>query len=120
MATTAAENTYSSEKYAADDPGDQFPHRGVGVGIGAARDGHHGRELRVAQPGEEAGEAGQYEGVGDRRPGVMCGLRAGEHEDAGADGAADAEGGEADDTEIAVQVCFGRAGLLAHDVHGLA
>ena len=46
----------------ADDPGDQFAHRGVGVGVRAARDGDHGGEFGVAEGGECADDAHQHEG----------------------------------------------------------
>ena len=36
----------------ADDPGDQLAERGVAVGVRAAGDRDHARELRVAEPGE--------------------------------------------------------------------
>ena len=39
-----------------DDPGESSPDRGVGVGVGAPGDGDHGRQLRVAQPRQRAGD----------------------------------------------------------------
>ena len=38
----------------ADDPGDEFAHGRVGVGISAARDGNHCGEFRVTNGGEAA------------------------------------------------------------------
>ena len=38
----------------ADNPGNQFPHGCVGVGVGAARDRNHGSEFRVTQSGKSA------------------------------------------------------------------
>ena len=40
----------------ADDPGKELAHGGIGVGVGAAGDGDHGGELRVAEAGEKAAE----------------------------------------------------------------
>ena len=51
-----------------DDPGDQFSHGGVGVGIGAAGDGNHGRQLGIAEPGEGADDRHQHDGKGQCRP----------------------------------------------------
>ena len=87
----------------ADDPGNELAERGVGVGVGAAGDRHGGRHLGVAQPGEGAGDAAGDEGEHDRRPGVGGRGVAREHEDAGADDAADAERGEARSRQGAFQ-----------------
>jgi hypothetical protein len=38
-----------------DDPGNQFPKRGVRIRIGAARDWYHRSELGIAKPRESAG-----------------------------------------------------------------
>ena len=40
----------------ADDPGEDFAQRGVGIGIGAAGDGDHGGKLRVTKTGKAAGQ----------------------------------------------------------------
>ncbi len=40
----------------ADDPGDELAQGGVGVGIGRAGNGNHGREFGVAEAGERADE----------------------------------------------------------------
>src|SRR5262249_7052349 len=49
----------------ADDPRDDFAHRGVGVGVSAAGDGDHGSELGVADGGKAAGDGDENEGNGD-------------------------------------------------------
>ena len=51
----------------ADDPGDQFAHRGVGVRVGASGDGNHRGELRVAERGKAADNRDQHERKRDRR-----------------------------------------------------
>ena len=75
----------------ADEPGDALAERRVRVGVGAAGDRDHRGEFRVAQSGERAAEAGDDERQRQRRSGVLGGGGTGEHEDAGADDAADAE-----------------------------
>ena len=75
----------------ADHPGEDLAERGVGVGVGAAGDRDHRRELGVAQRREAAGEAGRHVGEHDRRPRLVGGRRPGQHEDAGADDRADAQ-----------------------------
>ena len=83
----------------ADDPGHQLAQRGIGVGVGRARDRHHGGELGVAERREAAGERGEQEREHDGGPGagperIADDGRAGGGEDAGADGGADAERGQ--------------------------
>ena len=51
----------------ADDPGDEFAERRIGVGVRAARDRDHRRELRVAQASEQARENGEDERQGHGR-----------------------------------------------------
>ena len=75
----------------ADDEGDEFAERGVGVGVGAARRRHDGGEFRVGEARERAGEAGDHEGDRDGRARVLRGSDARQDEDAGADDTADAE-----------------------------
>ncbi len=57
-----------------DDPGDQFAHGGVGVGVRAAGNGNHRRQLRVAEPGEGADDRHQHDGKGQSRscPWTAC------------------------------------------------
>ncbi len=53
----------------ADDPGEDFAQRGVGIGVGAAGDGDHRGQFGITQPGEAAGDGDQDEGDGDGRTG---------------------------------------------------
>ena len=55
----------------ADDPRHQLAHRRVGVGVCAAGDGNHRRELGVTQPGKGAADTGNDKGEGDRRAGPV-------------------------------------------------
>ena len=95
----------------ADDPGEDFAQRGVGVGIGAAGHGGHGGEFGVAERGEGAAHGGDAEGDHDRRPGVLGCRPAGHDEDAGPDDAAHAQRGQGHRAQDAVQAVFaGRLG----------
>src|ERR1700744_6400359 len=51
----------------ADDPGNEFAHGGVGVGVGAASDGDHGGELGVANRSEAADNRDENEREGNGR-----------------------------------------------------
>ena len=82
---------YSRIEVPADDPGQQFAERGVGVGVGAAGDRRHRGELGVAEGGQNAADAGDDVGQHDRGPGSFGGDAAGHHEDAGADDRPDAQ-----------------------------
>ena len=53
----------------ADDPGEDFAERGVGVRVGAARDGDHRGQFGVAESGKAAGDGDQQERNGNRRAG---------------------------------------------------
>ena len=53
----------------ADDPGDQFPHRGIGVCVRAAGDGNHRRELGITEAGEGTDDGHQHDGKGQSRAG---------------------------------------------------
>src|SRR6202011_208745 len=77
----------------ADDPGEKFAERGVGVGIGAAGKRNHGRELGIAKAREGASKAGKHEGEHERGTGVVC-AESGEYKDTGADDGAHTECGE--------------------------
>ncbi|MFZ0052224.1 MAG: hypothetical protein WAK96_10650 [Desulfobaccales bacterium] len=68
----------------ADDPGDQLPEDAVGVSVGAAGLGHHGRQLGIAQGRQGAGGARQQQGEKQARAGDLD-PHAGDDEDAGAD-----------------------------------
>ncbi len=88
----------------ADDPGDEFAHGGVGVGIGAARDRHGRGHLGVAKSGKRADKASENEREANRRPRIGRRGMAGQHEDAGADDAADAERNQARERKRAPQI----------------
>ena len=117
----------------ADDPGDQFAHGRVGVGVGAAGDGNHRRQLGVAQRGESADDGDQdqrkrqrracartaqrgrvmHDVVGERRVEDGRGVEllpgdggADDGEDAGADDRADAQRGQRPRTERLLQPMF--------------
>jgi hypothetical protein len=103
----------------ADDPGEELAEGGVGVGVGAARDRNHRRELGVAERRERAADAGQHEREHQRRSGVVAGGETRHHEDAGADDRADAERGQCDGTQDSVQsVGGGELGLQHFDRFG--
>ena len=87
----------------ADDPGDEFAEGRVGVGVRAARDRHHRGVLGIAQAGEEAGHAREDEAQRHAGARAQRGHRTGQHEDAGADGITDAERGEIEDAERALE-----------------
>ncbi len=74
----------------ADDPRHELAHRRVGVGVGAAGDRNHRRELGVAESGERAADAGDEERERHRRARAIRdgGRRA--DEEARADDGADA------------------------------
>ena len=59
--------------------------------------------LGVAQSREETGDAGDQETQRHGRPGVERGDGAGQHENAGTDGVADAEGRKVQDPERSTQ-----------------
>ena len=61
----------------ADDPGDEFPHRRVRVGVRTAGNGNHGGKLRVAHRREAANDRHQNEGNSDGRPGAGASKRSG-------------------------------------------
>ncbi len=51
----------------ADDPGEDFAQRGVGIGVGAAGDGDHGGQLGVTDGRESACDRHQHERQRDGR-----------------------------------------------------
>jgi hypothetical protein len=87
----------------ADDPGEQLAERGVGVGIGRARDRHHRGELGIAQRREHANEAGHGIREHQGRPRRLPRDYSRRHEDAGADHRPDAEAGELHGAQDPVQ-----------------
>src|SRR5204863_2217518 len=54
-----------------DDPRDKLTHRRVGIGIGAAGDGNHRGEFRVAETRKGAADAGDDERKHNRRTGAI-------------------------------------------------
>ncbi len=88
----------------ADDPADEFAERGVGVGVGAARDGDHARQLGVAHARKSAAERGDHEADHHSRTGVVGGGDARQREKAGPDDGADAERDQAQRAERPLQV----------------
>ena len=95
---------------------DQLAERRVGVGVGRAGDRHHRRELGVAERREAAGDRREHEREDDRRAGAQVlgpagGRRADRREDAGADDRADAERGELQRTEGALQLMAAALGI---------
>ncbi len=98
----------------ADDPGEKFAHGGVGVCVGAARDGNHGREFAVAHAGEGASEPGDEERKDYGGSGVLMGGLRGECEKAGADHGADTQRDQIHRAEGALQL-VGAALAFAHD-----
>ncbi len=85
----------------ADHPGDQLAQRGVGIGVGAAGDRDHRRELGVAQRRERARQARREVRHGDRRAGLVGRGGAGQHEDAGADDGSDTQERKVERTQAA-------------------
>ncbi len=51
----------------ADDPGDQLAQGGVGIGVGRAGDGNHGRQFGVTEAGEDADDGHQHQRKRQRR-----------------------------------------------------
>ncbi|MNV22306.1 hypothetical protein D3C71_1132730 [compost metagenome] len=106
----------------ADEPGHAFAQGGVGVGVGAAGDRHHRRELGVAQARQCTGNAGEHEREHHCGAGMVGRGLAGEHEDTCADHRTDAQHDEVFGREspfqrgFAVQAAFD--GLAGIDVPG--
>src|SRR5215472_4204446 len=95
----------------ADDPGEEFAHGGVGVGVRAAGDRDHGGEFAVAHAGEGATDGGDDEREDDGGSGVIGGGDAGEREESRSDDGADSEGDEIASAEGALEVVLARVGL---------
>ena len=84
----------------ANDEGDELAQGRIGVGVGAARGGHDGGELRVGETRKRTRESREDERQRHGRPCVLGGSDAREHEDARADDGADAEHQEVDSGEV--------------------
>jgi len=110
----------------ADDPGEDLAERDVGVGVGAARDRHEGRDLRVAERAQAARDGREQVGQHDRRAGARVVGAAGRHhaharEDAGAHDGPDAQQRQIERAQRAAQAPRVALGPLAHrDVGRLA
>ena len=77
----------------ADDPGENLAEGGIAVGVGAARHRHHRGQFGIAEGGEAADQRRQHEADQHARSGQLRGFGR-EHENAGADDAANAQHGE--------------------------
>ncbi len=75
----------------ANDPGEELAESGVAVGIGRAGNGNQRGKLGVAEPREDAADAGKNEGDDNRGAGEQGGSGTGEDEDAGADDGSNAQ-----------------------------
>ena len=112
----------------ADDPGDDLAQAGVGERVRRARHRDRGRELRVAERRQPAGDGRDHEAQHDRGTGQGAGRSSGQGEDAGSDDHADTEDREVQGRqgllELVVRFIGVRDGLLdalgAHDAHGAA
>ena len=131
----------------ADDPGDELAHRGIGVGVGAAGDRDHRRQLGIAQRGEAADNRDQHQRQRQRRARAgtaecrrvmddvireravqdggcvefLPGDRGADNgEDAGADDCADAESGERPRPERLLEPMFRLLRVGDQLVNGLA
>ena len=131
----------------ADDPGDEFAHGRVGIGVGAAGDGDHRRQLGIAERGEAADDGDQDERQRERRAGAGPAERGGvmndvveqrrvedgrgiellpgnggadDGEDAGADDRADAQRGERPGAERLLEAMLGLLRFGDQLVDGLA
>ena len=54
----------------ADDPGDQFAHGGVGIGVSRTGNGNHGRQFGVTKAGEGADDSHQHQRKSQRGTGA--------------------------------------------------
>ena len=83
-------------------PGDELTHHRVGVSVSGAGDWHHRGELGIAERGKGADHAGDHEADHHARAGLLRG-RGGQHENAGADDGANAEQGQLEGPEGALE-----------------
>ena len=91
-----------------DDPGDDLTHGGVRVGICAARDGHSGSHFGVTETGERASNADDSHRDHHGVPRVERRGLTGQHEDAGTDDGADAEGDQIQGAERPFELVLAR------------
>ncbi len=90
-------------KIPADDPGEDFTERQIGIGIGASGDWDQCGELCIAQRNEGAGEARKREGQHHAGPRKFRRDGAGKYEDACADNPADAQREQRNPAERALE-----------------
>ena len=102
----------------ADEPRHQLAQGGVRVGVGAAGYRDQGGEFGVAQRGERAADGCQQERQDHRRPRVIGGCLARDHEDAATDHRADAQRRQSDRPQRAAQ--GGAVGIVGIAEIGLA
>ena len=95
----------------ADDPRHELAERHVRIGVGRAGDRHGGGELGIAETRQRADHAGEEHGQDDGGTGVSAGRLAGEHEDAGADDAADADEDQVGPAQNTTQARLARLSL---------
>ena len=103
----------------ADDPGDELAQARVGERVRRARHRHGAGELRVAERGQRAGDAGEHERQRHGRPGLLPGGLAGQHEDAGADDHADPEHRQLDRAQLLAELMLGLLGVGDRLLDGL-
>jgi hypothetical protein len=99
----------------ADDPGHELAHGGVPVGIGAAGNGEHRSELRIAKAREDAADACDHERQNDGRTRELRRGCAGQNENSGADDGANAQSHQVNRAEGALQGVLAGLRRFRHD-----
>jgi len=102
---SSAQAVFENER-PADDPGNQLAHGDVGIGVGAASDGNHRGEFRIAQAREGAADGGDHERQNYAGAGILRGGRGGASEESGADDGSDAQSDEARPAESALEAAL--------------
>jgi len=93
-------------KVPTDDPGDEFTHRGVTVGIGTPGKGNHGSKLGVAKTGKRTTQRRQDKGNDQSRASIISCSRAGQHEYSGTDHTAHAQQNQVPSGKVTFQAIF--------------
>jgi hypothetical protein len=93
----------------ADGPGDDLAHRAISIGVGAACDGNHRRELGITKAGKGATERRKDEREGDRWSGGIPRRGRRSDKETRADDGSDAQGDEVFGVECTLERTF--AGL---------